>query len=349
MNGTWLSTVTAVVSPEVERSSLNSFAALMYDKIEAVCSEKYSGYTVHLLDRWPPMSEIDCECIIGSMVMTSQTTKQRWMLKHNAIPFAGTWVTSADLARSYLNVKFKDKKRRITTIQWKDFYNTKRSMPLSAYPVKFEMGHYIDIRSAYWTILRAVGWDVDYMPQQWLSVKDDLTVNDFPFAHDKMARNCLVSLAADGSRTMRVWTGNELHFRKAGNGLVNKMLYSLVCDVLNSVADECLRHGAVYSFTDGFICADDKVGEIDQIIGSWGLSSSIKYSGECEIKGAGAYKFGTFATKKFYRQTGHGFHKVNPVYPVWLKKRFSHFARKYGATLPFSEPDYIRRLNRKLR
>jgi hypothetical protein len=321
----------------------------MYAKMETVCSEKYAGYTVHLVDKWPPMSDIECECIVGAMVITSQSTKQRWMLNKNAVPFAGTWVTSADLARTYLNIKFKNQKRRITTLQWKEFYEKPRSMPLSAYPVQFEMGHYIDIRSAYWTILRAVGWNVDYMPNKWLSVKDDITVNDFPFSQDKMARNCLVSLAADGSRKMMCWTGNEIIFRKAGNGLVNKMLYSLVCDVLNGVADECLRAGAVYSFTDGFICPDNRVGEVEAVIASWGLSSSFKYSGDCEVKGSGAYRFGTYRTKKFDRQSGHAFHKVNPIYPTWLKKRFKHFSDKYGAIVPFSEPDYIRRLNRKLR
>lgn len=334
---------------ELLHSSLNSYAAVMYDKMEGVAREKWAGYTVHLLDRWPPMSDIDCECIVGSMVMTSQTTKQRWMLKRKALPFADTWVTSADLARLYLNLKFKGVKRRITTIQWKDFYEyNRRSMPLSAYPAKLEMGHYIDIRSAYWSILRAVGWDVDYMPGQWLKVKDDITVNDFPFSEDKMARNCLVSLAADGSRLMRIWDGEKMTSRKGGNGLVNKMLYCFVSDVLNGIADECLRAGAIYSFTDGFIVPDNKAGEIEQIIASWGLSSSFKHSGACEVKGAGAYKFDDFRTRKFDIQTGHSIHKVNPQYAAWLKKRFHHFARKYAITQPFDEVAYVARVTRKL-
>lgn len=334
---------------ELLHSSLNSFAAVMYGKMEDVARDKYSGYTVHLLDKWPPMSEIDCECIVGAMVMTSQSTKQRWMLKRKAIPFAGTWVTSADLARLYLNLKFKGKKRRITTIQWKDFYeHNKRSMPLSVYPQTYENGYYVDIRSAYWSILRAVGWDVDYMPGQWLKVKDDITVNDFPFPHDKMARNCLVSLAADGSKQMRVWTGTEMHFRKGGNGLVNKMLYCFVADILNNIAYECIRAGACYSFTDGFICDHKDVNTIEEIISSWGLASSIKYTGECEVKGVGAYKFGSFKTRKFDIQQGHSIHKIAPNNLVWLKKRFRHFAEKYKATEPFNEAEYVQRISRRL-
>lgn len=341
----WLMTIAA----ELERSSLNSFAALMYDKMETVCSEKYSGYTVHLLDRWPPLSSIDCECYIGSMVMTSQVSKQRWMLKKHAVPFAGTWVTAADLARAYLNIKYKGVKRRITTIQWKEFYEHRRQMPLSAFPCEIPNAYYIDIRSAYWTILRAVGWEVDYMPLKWLSVKNDLTVNDFPFQENKMARNCLVSLAADGSRMMQVWTGKEIQYRKGGNGLVNKMLYSLVADVLNAVACECLAAGAVYSFTDGFIVPDYAVGAVEDTIAAWGLSTSVKHAGPSTVKSVGAYRIGGFRTKKFDRQGGHSFSKIAAHRTEWLRKRFKHFSDKYGATVPFDEPNYIRRLNRKLR
>lgn len=331
-----------------ELSSLNRYAAEMYDRMESVAREKYAGYTVHLLDKFPPMSDIDVECIIGSMVLTSQTTKQRWMLKRDAIPFGGTWVTAADVARFYLNLKYKGVKRRITTIQWKDFYNGHRSTPLSAFPVSLENGVYVDIQSAYWSILRSVGWDVDYMPQGWLKVKDHLTVNDFPFSHNKMARNCLVSLAADGSRMIKVWDGSKMWFRKGGNSLVNKMLYSLVCDVLNNVAAECLAAGAVYSYTDGFICPDNTVGDIDAVIASWGLSASIKHSGPCEIKGSGAYKIGTFKTRKFDIQGQRNFHKVNPRHREWLKPRFAHFAHKYNTPGPFDEELYEYRKNRRL-
>lgn len=340
-------------TPKIEEggvlSSLNSYARDMYIRMEEVAREKYTGYTIHLIDRWPPMSEIDVECYIGSMVLTSVTTKQRWMMRKDAIPFAGTWVTSADVARFYLNLKFKGVKRRITTLQWKEFYETRRSMPLSATPVHFENAYYIDIRSAYWTILRAVGWDVDYMPGGWLKVKDHITVNDFPFSEIKMARNCLVSLAADGSRMMRIWDGSQMIFRKGGNGLVNKMLFALVSDVLNNVADECIRAGAVYSFTDGFIVPERSVKDVEEIIASWGLSSGVKHFGETEIKGAGAYSIGDYKTRKFRIQSARCIHKVNPVCSAWLKKRFAHFARKYGATLPFREDVLEERRARKLR
>lgn len=268
-------------------------------------------------------------------------------MEADAIPFAKTWVTSADLARLYLNIRWKAVRRRITTLQWKEFYEKPRSMPLWAEPCTLENGYYIDIRSAYWTILRAVGWNVDYMPNKWLKVSDDLTVNDFPFEQNKMARNCLVSLAADGSRAMRLWTGTGIEYKKGGNPIVNKMLYAFVADVLNGVASECIASGAVYSFTDGFICPDDRVEEIDNIITSWGLSAGIKHRGPTEIKGVGAYKIGDASTRKFHRQHTNSIHKVNPVAAEWLKPRLKHFSDKYRATEPFEEWRYVQRASRK--
>lgn len=321
----------------------------MYDRMEEVAREKYAGYTVHLVDRWPAMSSITCECIIGSMVITSTSTKQRWMLAKDAVAFGDTWVTSADLARFYLNLKFKGVKRRITTLQWKEFYETPRSMPLSAFPCTMDNGYYVDIRSAYWSILRSVGWDVDYMPEGWLKVKDHLTVNDFPFSEIKMARNCLVSLAADGSRMMRCWNGSQMYFRKSGNGLVNKMLWSLVTDVLNNVASECLRGGAVYSFTDGFIVPEEHAQNVTSIISSWGLPSSVKHFGPTEIKGAGAYKIGSFTTRKFKLQRGHSIHKCNPRASEWLKPRFKHFSDKYSARDEFDCSLYEERIARSFK
>lgn len=325
---------------------LNPYAIEMYGKMEELAREKYTGYTIHLLDRFPPMSQIDVECIVGAFVLTSQSTKQRWMLKKDAIAFAGTFVTPSDLARLYLSIKYKGVKRRITTIQWKDFYETPRSMPLSAYPVSLANGYYVDIRSAYWTILRAVGWDVDYHPNGWLKVKSPLTVNDFPFPAIKMARNCLVSLAADGSRMMRCWDGEKMYFRKGGNSLVNKMLWCLVCDVLNNVAHEALQAGAVYSFTDGFIVPSSEVETVENVIASWGLASSVKAFGRTEVKGAGAYRIGDFTTRKFNKQSGHSIHKVHSRALDWLKPRFKHFADKHHATGPFDLRLYEDRVKR---
>lgn len=323
---------------------LNPYAAKMYVEMSALGEEKYAGYRVHLLKKWFPVTRLTCPAYIGAFTLTSPETKQRWFLSGDAVPFAGTWVSPADLARLYLQIKWGGKKRRINTAQWKNFYETNRSMPLWAKPVYMDIAHYIDIRSAYWSILRAVGWDLQYTPGKVLSINDPITVNDFPFPHIKMARNCLISISADGSKRLRYWDGERIIIRKSGNGLVNRMLWAFVCDVLNGVAADVYRAGAVYGFTDGYIVPDNRTSAVLEAIEAWGLPTSIKHSGECEVRGPGAYKFPGWVSGKFKRNREHSFHKINPVYVDWLRDRFSRAAHYNRINEDFDVARYEKRI-----
>jgi len=333
---------------ETDYSAPNSFAADMYGKMEAIGLEKWAGYRVHLLKRWFPISRLTCSAYIGSLSISSPETKQRWIRTHDAVSFAHTMVSPADLARLYLQVKYGKKKRRITTAQWQNFYKTARSMPIWAMPVYLDHAYYLDLRSAYWSILRAVGWGVDYTPGQILSIKDPITVNDFPFPHNKMARNCLVSIAANGSRVMQFWDGSKIIYRKAGNGLVNRMLWCLVCDILNGIAWDAVGAGAVYAFTDGYIVPATRLAQVTEAIEAWGLPLAIKAEGECDISGPGAYSFsGGPTTKKYAKQRQHVLKKVNPVAVSFLRKKIA-WAAKYNRVLePFSEGRYEQRMQNR--
>lgn len=326
----------------------NTYASEMFQRMETAARIKWEGWTVELVKRFPPLSTIPYTCVIGSMIITSQEIKHRIIQEKNAIPFAGTYASPSDLARLYLNLRWKNAKRRITSKQWREFYQTHRSTPLYVHPCHLDHAYYIDIRSAYWTILRAVGWDVDYQPMGWLRVVDPLTVNDFPFPAQKMARNCLVSLAADGTRVMQIWDGQGIRYQKGGNPLVNKMLYAFVCDVLNTVASECIAAGAVYAFTDGFICDAKHVEAIDAIIRSWGFDASIKHRGPCDVSGVGAYSFPDYTTMKFRRQAMRPMSKIASVSAAWLKPRFKHFSDKHNATGDFDIEAYEERKGRRI-
>lgn len=316
----------------------------MYEQMEAAGLEKWKGYKVHLLKKWFPVTRLGCTAYIGSFSLSSPDTKQRWFLGGDAVPFANTWVSPADLARLYLTIKWGGKKRRINTAQWQNFYKTSRSMPLWADPVYMDMAYYVDIKSAYWSILRAVGWDLQYTPGKVLSINDPITVNDFPFDNLKMARNCLVSISSDGSKNFRFWDGEHIVIRKGGNKLVNRMLYCFVADVLNGVAFDAVRAGAVYSFTDGFIVPHHKMDAVTTAIDAWGLPWGLKQTGECEISGPGAYKFPKYITRKFNIQRPHTFHKINPVHVDWLRDRFSRAARYNRILEPFDVERYEGRI-----
>jgi hypothetical protein len=335
---------------EILSSSLNSYAAIMYEKMEAIGIEKWAGYRVHLLNHFFPVSRLTCSAYIGTLSMSSPETKQRWLKTKDAIPFANTMVSPADLARLYLTVKWGGQKRRITTAQWKNFFETSRSMPLWAEPIYMENAYYLDVKSAYWSILRAVGWNVDYTPGQILCIKDPITVNDYPFGHHKMARNCLVSIAANGSRMMQFWDGNKIVYRKAGNAFVNRMLWCFVVDVLNGIAHDAVRAGAVYAFTDGFIVPATRMEAVTSSIEAWGVPLAVKAVGECDIKGPGAYSFtGGPTTKKYVGQRQHTLKKINPVAVDWLRRKFSWAARYNRILEPFDEAKHVSRMVNRMK
>lgn len=283
------------------------------------------GYKVHLLDRWFSLRRLTVPAIVGTFSITSPTTKQRWMLAKDSYEFEGIRVTPTDLTRAYLEEKYGSKKRRITTEQYRNFYDDRRNAPLYAEPCEIPEAVYIDIKSAYWSILQAVSWDVDYMPGAWVSKKSDHL--DFPFSDIKMARNCLVSVAANETGAMKIWTGTDLILKKSGNAFVNRMLWSLVMDVLNGIADECIQAGAVYAYTDGFICKASLATTLTSIISSWGLVSVIKHQGMAHIRGAGSYKCGERETGKYRMSRGGAFDRVDRTVNVpFLKKRLKYYS-----------------------
>lgn len=302
----------------------------MYLQMMILRGEKMEGYRSHILDRWFSIRRLTCPTIIGTFALTSIQTRQRWMLENETYLFDGIRCTPTDLARDYLAIKYPRKSRsRITTRQYRDFYDHRRNAPIYAQPGRIDNAVYIDIKSAYWSILKAVGWDVDYMPGGWLKVKS--SVSDFPFPEIKMARNCLVSVAANTYGSMRIWTGKELIFKKSGNAYVNLALWSIVMDVLHAVAFECLSAGALYCYTDGFICPADRENDIAGIIASWGLMSDVKHRGDTHIKAAGSYAIGDFTTKRYVLNRERKIEKViGSEQPNWLKKRFVHFANRAG-------------------
>lgn len=297
----------------------------MYLKMMILRAEKNEGYRVHLLARWFSIRRLTCPAIIGTFAVTSTQTKQRWMLERESYEFEGIRVTATDLARDYLKVKYGDQKRRITTAQYRDFYDDRRTAPVFAKPCELPKACYVDVKSAYWSILKAVGWDVDYMPGGWLKKKS--SVLDFPFPDIKMARNCLVSVAANAYGSMKIWTGEKFILKKSGNSFVNLMLWSLVMDVLHGIATECIGAGAVYCYTDGFICAESIAPQLQDIIHSWGMHSEIKYRGEAHVKGAASYRVGERKTAKYDLQRERSIRKIDETVNIsFLKQRMKWFS-----------------------
>lgn len=279
-----------------------------------------------LLDRWYPMSHLQETAIMGSFSITTPT--KRYLLARDAFDYGAGFCTPADIARDYISSKFGSKRRRITTAQYRNFMDKHRSAPLYCVPTRLERGVYIDIKGAYWSLLKAVGWDVDYLPDAFIRVRSD--VDDFPFPEMKLARNCLVSIGIETYSNLRIWNDGTISIKRVGNSFVNKNIWSFVMDTLNAIAYQAVALGAVYVYTDGYIIDASKADALLELIGKWGLLPHIKCEGETHVRAPAAYRVGEYESKPYARTIKErGVSKITEyVNRTWLRDRLIRFAHR---------------------
>lgn len=276
------------------------------------------GYKMHVLNHFFPLTRLHHPAFIGSFAWTSVAIKTKWIIKRTAIKLDELYLTPADVARDYIALKYEGQKRRVTTLQYESIIKIPRSAPLYAIPCVMDDAVYIDLKSAYWSLVSAFGWDVDYMPNRWIKTRSFCF--DFPLPENKMSRNCLVSVGL--ARKSNMWTGEKMVQIKASNKLINIMLWSFVQDVLNGVADDLVNLGAVYVHTDGYIVPAHLETVAREKINEWGLISAVKARGYTVISGVGNYKVGEYETQNYkVRVKPRLFQKINPVYTDWLRDR----------------------------
>jgi hypothetical protein len=230
------------------------------------------------------------------------------------------------IARDYLRAKYKrgpiNKKNQIEAIE-----DGTKPVPIFAAPGKFTEGYYIDIKSAYWSIMKIVGWNPDYYPGKWIAPGEP--PSDFPFPEHKIARNCLVSAGVPGKMLQYKPTGQ---FYEVGGGspLKNPGLFRLISDVLNSIAHTARReYGALYVNNDGFIAPSHKsAAQIVQLIKNWGLTPTIKAEGPGAVRSAGAYQVGKMTSIPFKMRVDNLAVSIihRPAYADWLEENFSYWA-----------------------
>lgn len=280
-------------------------------------------YDIRLVNEFPLLTSFVQPLFIGSFAWTAMFERWKMIKRNYSLEVYDHVLTPADVARDYIRAKYK-KPGRITSRQYENCVKVHRQAPLMARPCEVENAVYLDLKSAYWSILQVVGWDVDYSPGRFLGVNS--TCQDFPLWRHKMARNCLVStgLVGWGKR----WNGEKLEFVKKSNPLTNMVLWALVQDVLNSVAAEMVDAGAVYVHTDGYIFPHELMERGLTILAEWGLIGSVRHQGKCKVYAVGTYEVGEHKVKRAVHGTGQYFDNINRDALDWLKPRFSHFARK---------------------
>lgn len=294
-------------------------AALIAAQMEDKAREKKPLETKPV-DIFPSLYSIPDVTFIGSFAWTSTAGKWKIIHARHGILTGVGWQTPAELARDYVHIKYQ-KPGRVKTTQYHEFMRH-RTAPLLALPGVYEKSLYLDLKSAYWSILQVIGWDVDYFPGKWLSVKSD--VRDFPYWKNKLARNCLVSVGVTGQGKM--WTGEKLVFHKKQNPYTNMMLWAAVQDVLAGVAYDMKRAGAVYIHTDGYIVKEENYVSAMEVFDSWGLVGTIRSEGKHEVIGAGTYSSPNKPNNRLASMLPKQFESINPVKVDWLRDRFSRFA-----------------------
>lgn len=240
----------------------------------------------------PNITRFNEWCYVGSWSITQSASKKKNVLREIAIERGEHLLTPSEIARFYVQGKFKDRAKRMRGEQAESIL-IDRSSPTFAEAGIWGLCSYVDIKAAYYSIISAVGWDVDYSPFRWIRYGRNIT--DFPLPQNKLARNCLLTVGLPTQ--LSIWTGKRYITRLAYNASLNLVLWALVQDVLHGVACDMRKVGCYYINTDGYIVPESKTHLAQEVIESWGLESSIKHSGLTTVWGVGSYSIGEHQTK----------------------------------------------------
>lgn len=287
-------------------------------------TERLSKYDAqHIVDFFPPLTSFGNHIVwCGSFSRTIPTMRQRYILKASLIKDPGLdfVMTPTDAARSYLDYKF-PKQLRATRAQI-EHWQPRRHQPMLAFPGQYRDMIYLDLKSAYWSILQVVGWDCEYFPSMIVRGGD---VSDFPYPKNKIARNSLVSLGLP-SPTF-VYQGGSIKEMQSKKR-INLGLWSLVQDILAAIAGEMWDEGAVYVNTDGYILPASKERIAIERIAQWGLLAEVKHRGNARIYGVGVYSIGSHQTRNTAKLAS-GTIDINSVNTSVLRDEFGWLASRF--------------------
>lgn len=287
-----------------------------------------ANWQVTTVEILPPPPSLAEAVICGSFSLCGLSSRRRILLESMCIPTDAGHETPSALAKDYLIWKYR-KSPMATREQVAACRHHLGSMPLFAAPCVFPAGWYVDIVSAYWSIMMVAGWDLDYWPGRWFS--RGRPPASFPWPGHKLARNCLVS--AGIAHSTQMWTPADGYFtQNTGNRLANMQLYRLIIDVLNCIAAEVVEAGAVYVMTDGYIVRDmEGLQRTLEIIARWGLVAGVKASGAGIVQGPGMYAVGANVSKRLGKNRFPTANVTRRAYAEWLRERFAKFAAQARA------------------
>lgn len=288
---------------------------LMTDK----AIRRYERWNTEVTEILPPPEWLNEPTIVSRYSRTGLTTKRRYLLEDILVRVnQDIRETPSAVARDYLFAKYKHSPKW-TSSQRDRVLSEIVDHPLYCKPTTFDNGAYIDIASAYWSVMVRVGWDCNYYPAKWLGIATPPL--DFPYSDNKRARNCLVSVAR--ATKFNMWSPDKgSYFLARGNPRANSQLYCLIQDCLNGIACEVIEAGAVYVFTDGYIAPTPKVAhDIIEIIYSWGFFPRIHAEGDGFVNALGSYTVGNKRTRNIIHEPAPYESVKQLEYHNWLRSK----------------------------
>lgn len=268
----------------------------------------------------PYIEDVKKRAILGSWSITTDTDK--FMDHDGLIDIDGvTSDTVSAVSRDYISVAYGHLLPRTDNENWQACEKIITEFkPQMALPGVYKDCVMVDLSSAYWEIIRRVGYTVRYNPKRGLGVSDQ--ISSYPWSGNKLARAMLLVTAMESG--LWWWDGtSRTYFEKTFNPLYQPMLTALVYDVLHGVASD-MSELLVYYNIDGGIIRREHLPIWEETAASWGLPWKIKAAGYAMVKSVGSYWIGNLKTR------GAGKNNIphNNLKPrnEWLRRRFLAFS-----------------------
>jgi len=268
----------------------------------------------------PYLEDVKKRAILGTWSITTDDTK--FLDRESLISIDGTvFDTASAITRDFVSEAWGHLLPRTDNENWKACEQVIQGFkPQFALPGVYRDCVMVDLSSAYWNIIRRVGYTVRYNPGIGLGVSDP--IENFPWHDNKMARAMLLVTAMESG--LWWWDGaSRTYFEKTFNPLYQPMLTALVYDVLHGVAAD-MRELLLYYNVDGGIIRRDHLPLWEECASSWGLPWKIKGAGYAMVKSVGSYWIGNLKTRGAGKSNiPHD--NLKPRNP-WLRERFLAFS-----------------------
>lgn len=273
----------------------------------------------------PYLEDIKEKAVLGSFSITTQQTK--YVQEQNLIGIDGQFDTVPSVCRDWIDLSYGKsipyadaETRAACAVSIASF------KPQLARPGVYSDMAMVDLKSAYWSIIKVLGYTCTYRPNKSLSGGERMGQDEWLFGANKTARAMLIATALKGG--LWLWDGKGgIKYQAKPNYLQQDMLVACVYDVLHAIAAEC-KDLFVYYNVDGGIMHSSHVPIWEEACESWGIRTAIKAQGYALVRSIGSYSIGRLETagRKARLKEFDNFKPRNE----WLRVRFKKLAELNG-------------------